>query len=96
MSTPVISTPSSLAMARSPQFVTGKNNALARRHADVYDVGACYLFRCLGRQWHGTTTAPKRRTAINEVINFEISDLVRSEFSHNFRIWNDIGYAQSP
>ena len=29
MSTPVISTPNSLAMARSPQFITAKNNALA-------------------------------------------------------------------
>jgi hypothetical protein len=29
MSTPVIATPSSLAMARSPQFITGKNNTLA-------------------------------------------------------------------
>ena len=28
MSVPVIATPSSLAMARSPQFITGKNNAL--------------------------------------------------------------------
>ena len=34
MSTPVISTPSSLAMARSPQFITGKNNTLA---ADALD-----------------------------------------------------------
>jgi hypothetical protein len=34
--------------------------------------------------------------SINQVINFEISDLVRSEFYHDFSVWNDIGYTQSP
>jgi hypothetical protein len=34
MSVPVLSTPSSLAMARSPQFITGKNNALDKRPLD--------------------------------------------------------------
>jgi hypothetical protein len=34
--------------------------------------------------------------SINQVINFEVSDLVRSEFYHDFSVWNDIGYTQSP
>jgi hypothetical protein len=40
--------------------------------------------------------ALSKNYSINEVINFEISDLVRSEFYHDFSVWNDIGFTQSP
>jgi hypothetical protein len=34
--------------------------------------------------------------SINQVINFEVSDLIRTQFVHSFGVWNDIGYSQSP
>jgi hypothetical protein len=95
MSTPVVSTPSSLAMARSPQFITGKNNALANDRLDEMTLNLAI--------YTGTKAASATNNynlskgySINEVINFEVSDLVRSEFYHDFSIWNDIGYTQSP
>jgi hypothetical protein len=95
MSVPVLSTPSSLAMARSPQFVTGKNNTLA---ADTLTEMTLNLAIYSGTKAAAATNnyTLSKGYSVNEVINFEISDLVRSEFSHNFNIWNDIGYAQSP
>ena len=94
MSTPVISTPSTLAMARSPQFITGKNNALTNDSLDLMSLSI--------RIKTGTPSAStpnyslSKNYSINEVINFEISDLVRSEFYHDFSVWNDIGFTQSP
>ena len=94
MSTPVISTPSTLAMARSPQFITGKNNALANDSLDLMSLSI--------RIKTGTPSAStpnyalSKNYSINEVINFEVSDLVRSEFYHDFSVWNDIGFTQSP
>jgi len=96
MSIPVVSTPSSLSMARSPQFITGKNNALAN---DSLDSMTLQL-----KIYSGAKTLPvgtanyslEKTYSINEVINFEVSDLIRSEFYHDFSIWNDIGFVQSP
>ena len=96
MSTPVISTPSSLSMGRSPLFVTGKNNALA---ADQLDSMTLQLKIYNGLKASAPATANyslSKNYSINEVINFEVSDLVRSEFYHDFSVWNDIGYTQSP
>ena len=96
MSTPILSRPASLSMARSPLFVTGKNNALA---ADQLDAMSLSL-----KIYYGAKTLPagtanyalNKTYSINEVINYEISDLVRSEFNHDFSVWNDIGFTQSP
>ena len=95
MSVPVISTPSSLSMARSPQFITGKNNALTNDQLDSMNVNL--------RIKTGTPTISgtanyvlSKNYSINEVINFEVSDLIRSEFYHDFSVWNDFGYTQSP
>ena len=96
MSTPTLSRPASLSMARSPLFVTGKNNALA-----LDQLGAMSLSLKI---YYGAKSLPagtanyvlNKTYSINEVINYEISDLVRSEFSHDFSVWNDIGYTQSP
>ena len=95
MSVPVLSTPSSLAMARSPQFVTGKNNTLA---ADTLTEMTLNLAIYSGLKSASATNnySLAKGYSINEVINFEVSDLVRSEFYHDFSIWNDIGYVQSP
>ena len=95
MSTPVISTPSSLAMARSPQFVTGKNNTLANDTLTSMTLVLYIRSGVLGVSGTANYSLLKD-VAIDELINFEISDLMRTEFAHNFGIWNDIGYAQSP
>lgn len=95
MSVPVLSTPSSLAMARSPQFVTGKNNALTNDSLDSMTLGIAIYSGIKAKSVTNNYNLEKTYS-INEVINFEISDLVRSEFYHDFSIWNDIGYTQSP
>jgi hypothetical protein len=96
MSTPVLSDPDSLKMARSPIFYTGKNNTLTN---DSLDAMALDI-----KIWSGAKGSPPtpynyelvKNYSINEVINFEISDLIRSEFSHDFNIYNAQGYEQSP
>ena len=96
MSTPTLSRPASLSMARSPLFITGKNNALA---LDQLDEMSLQL-----KIYDGVKTSPpatanyslNKTYSINEVINYEISDLIRSEFYHDFSVWNDIGFTQSP
>ena len=95
MSTPVIATPSSLAMARSPQFITGKNNTLA---ADALDAMTLTLRLRTGvlAATGASNFVLNKNYSIDEVINFEISDLVRAQFVHDFGVWNDIGYSQSP
>lgn len=94
MSVPVLSTPSSLAMARSPQFITGKNNALTN---DQLQAMSLTLKIGSGAIPSGTANyVLSKDYSINQVINFEISDLVRSEFYHDFSIWNDLGFTQSP
>jgi hypothetical protein len=95
MSVPVIATPSSLAMARSPQFITGKNNALTNDQLQAMSLnlrigsGAIPSSGSFNYQLN-------KDYSINQVINFEVSDLVRSEFYHDFSIWNDVGFTQSP
>jgi hypothetical protein len=95
MSTPVFSTPSSLAMARSPQFVTAKNNALALDTLTEMDLNLRIRTGELAASGSFNYSLSKDYS-INQVINFEISDLVRSEFYHDFSVWNDTGYTQSP
>ena len=95
MSTPVIATPSSLAMARSPLFITGRNNALPNDTLNYMSL-ALRIYSGV-RTGTGTNNySLSKNYSINEVINFEISDLVRSEFYHDFSIWNDLGFTQSP
>jgi hypothetical protein len=82
-------------MARSPQFITAKNNALAN---DTLNEMTLNLAIYTGTKAASATNNYNlsKGYSINEVINFEVSDLVRSEFYHDFSIWNDIGYTQSP
>jgi hypothetical protein len=96
MSTPILSRPASLSMARSPLFVTGKNNALPDDSLDAMSLEL--------KIYSGAKTLPagaanyvlNKTYSVNNVINYEISDLVRSEFNHDFVVWNEIGYGQSP
>lgn len=94
MSTPIISRPSSLKMARSPIFYTGKNNALANDSLDSMSIDL--------KIWSGAT-APSSNNyelskaySVDEVINFEVSNLIRGEFLHDFDIYNGTGYDLSP
>jgi hypothetical protein len=82
-------------MARSPIFVTGKNNAL---QDDTLEFMSLFLRIYSGvRTGSGTNNYElEKNYSINQVINFEISDLVRSEFYHDFSVWDDIGFTQSP
>ena len=96
MSTPSISRPTSLKMSRSPIFYTGKNNALS---ADALTYMSLNL-----KIWAGALSSPpaannyalSKSYSIDEVINFEVSDLIRSEFLHDFDIYTETGFAQSP
>jgi hypothetical protein len=84
MSTPVSATPASIAMARSPIFITGKNNTLP---ADALNSMSVNISSYTGVQTPvaGATTYVLSKTyAIDEVINFEIADLVREKFQHPF------------
>jgi hypothetical protein len=83
-------------MARSPLFVTGKNNTLAADSLDAMSL-SLYIYSGVKTLPVGAANYVLDKTySINEVINYEISDLIRSEFSHDFSVWNDIGYGQSP
>jgi len=93
MSTPILGYPFSLKMARSPIFITGKNNTLAADQLDAMTLQVLI----------GSPTLPStadyslsKTYSVNEVINFEISDLVRDQFSHDFTIYDSTGYVDSP
>lgn len=96
MSYPSISRPLSLKMSRSPIFYTGKNNAAAGDSLNSMTLDLSI--------WAGIKSSPpassnyslSKSYAINNVINFEVSNLIRSEFSHDFDIYNNTGYVQSP
>jgi hypothetical protein len=94
MSTPSIAYPSSLKMARSPIFYTGKNNTLTNDELDAMSLNL--------KIWSGTSAPTdnnyelSKSYSIGEVINFEVSDLIRSEFSHDFSVYDASFYEQSP
>ena len=94
MSTPILSYPFSLKMARSPIFYTGKNNTLTNDELDAMTLNL--------KIWSGTSVPTdnnyelSKSYSIDEVINFEISDLIRSEFSHDFSIYDASFFEQSP
>ena len=93
MSTPILGYPFSLKMARSPIFITGKNNTLA---AD--ELNAMTLQVLIGSPALPSTAdySLSKTYSVNEVINFEISDLVRDQFTHDFTIYDSTGYVDSP
>ena len=96
MSTPTISRPTSLKMSRSPIFYTGKNNAAA---GDTLNSMTLDL-----SVWAGVKSSPptsvnyslSKSYSIDNIINFEVSNLIRSEFSHDFDIYTETGFTQSP
>jgi len=96
MSVPSISTPSSLSLTRSPLFVTGKNNTLAADSLDSMTLQLKIFTGVKSLPAGSSNYTLTKNYSIDEVINFEISDLIRSEFSHNFDVYNTQGYAESP
>lgn len=71
-------------MARSPLFITAKNNTLP---ADTLDAMSISVATYTGAQTPvagATTYTVEKNYSIDEVINFEVSDLVRERFLHPF------------
>jgi hypothetical protein len=82
-------------MARSPIFITAKNNTLALDTLTEMDLNLRIRTGVLAAS--GTFNyALSKDYSINQVINFEISDLVRDQFSHDFTIYDSTGYVDSP
>lgn len=96
MSIPVLGSPTGGKMSRVPVFITGKNNALPADQLDAMTLGL--------KIYTGAKTLPSgannyslaKDYSINEVINFEISDLIRPEFYHDFTLYDATGYQSSP
>jgi hypothetical protein len=84
MSIPVSVTPPSLATARSPIFITGKNNTLPNDSLDAMSVNISSYTGAQTPVSGATTYTLSKDYAINKVINFEVSDLIREKFQHPF------------
>ena len=96
MSIPSIARPLSLKMSRSPIFYTGKNNTLTNDDLTYMSLNLKIWAGALSSLPAANNYALSKTYSIDEVINFEVSDLVRSEFSHDFDIYTETGFTQSP
>ena len=79
-------------MARSPIYVTGKNNAVATDSLDSMDLDI--------KVWAVTEPATNnyeisKPYSVDEVINFNIGKLIGSEFVKDFRNYNTTSIAAS-
>ena len=95
MSTPTAALPLSLSMARSPIFFSARNNSVS---GDTLESMTLNLRIYAGAfTTSGTNNySLEKDYSINNVINFEVSDLIRSEFYHDFSVWDNVGMTQSP
>ena len=84
MSIPVSATPASIATARSPIFITGKNNTLTNDALNSMSVNISSYTGVQTPVAGATTYVLSKTYAIDDVINFEIADLVREKFQHPF------------
>jgi len=84
MSIPVSATPASIAQARSPIFITGKNNTLPNDALYEMTVNISTYTGAQTPVSGQTTYTLTKNYSIDEVINFEVSDLVRERFLHPF------------
>jgi hypothetical protein len=82
-------------MARSPIFITGKNNTLTNDRLDEMTL-SLYIYSGAKTLPSGADYILGKGYSVDEVINFEVSDLVRDQFTHDFSIYSGIGYEQSP
>ena len=94
MSTPILGYPTGGKMSRIPVFITGKNNTLTNDQLQAMTLNVA-----IGT---GTSAASpvdyalSKDYSIDEVINFELSDLIREQFFHDFTIYDISGYSASP
>ena len=96
MSTPIISRPASLSMSRSPMFITGKNNLVSTDNMVSMDFDL--------EVWSGLRTSPptspiaslSKPYAVNKTISFEVSNLVKEQFSHDPNIYSTIAWDGAP
>lgn len=84
MSVPTKAVPASIAMARSPMFVTGKNNTLTNDALNSMSVNVQVYTGAISPVTGATSYTLSKGYSIDEVINFEVSDLVRGRFLHPF------------
>lgn len=84
MSTPRSAQPNSIAQARSPLFLTLKNNALPADALYSVDLALAIYTGAQTPVTGQTTYNLSKSYSINQVINFEVSDLVRERFLHPF------------
>ena len=84
MSVPVIAQPNPVAMARSPLFITGKNNTLANDALNAMSITISTYTGVQAPVAGATSYTLSKTYSIDEVINFEVSDLVRERFLHPF------------
>jgi hypothetical protein len=84
MSVPVIAQPTPVAMARSPLFITGKNNTLSNDSLDDMLLQASTYTGVQTPVAGATIYSLSKTYSIDEVINFEVSDLVRERLLHPF------------
>lgn len=84
MSVPVIAQPTPVAMARSPLFITGKNNTLANDALDSMSITVSTYTGAQTPVAGATSYTLSKNYSIDEVINFEVSDLVRERLLHPF------------
>ena len=84
MSTPVSALPASIAQARSPLFVTTKNNTLPADTLISMDVALAIYTGARTPVTGQTTYNLSKSYSVNQVINFEVGDLVRERFLHPF------------
>ena len=88
MSIPTVGLPTSLRFSRSPIFVTGKNNTLTNDTLNEMSLSI--------KLYTGAKTSPpvtnnyslSKAISIDEVINFEISNLIRDEYAHPMGLFN--------
>jgi hypothetical protein len=71
-------------MARSPIFITGKNNTLTNDALNSMSVNISSYTGVRTPVAGATTYVLSKSYSIDEVINFEIADLVREKFQHPF------------
>lgn len=84
MSIPTSPIPPSVAMSRSPIFITGRNNAQTNDSLDEMSI-ALAIYTGVQTPVAGQTTYNLAKDySINKTINFEVSDLVRERFLHPF------------
>jgi hypothetical protein len=95
MSVPQLGKPNDLKFARSPQFLTGRNDFVSTDDLFAMDVNLS-VYTGLQSASVPTDIVLEKLYAINRRINFEVGDVVRTKFVHDFNIWDNQDVIASP